>query len=90
MFVVKSSAFMRAIMHSKQDDTNIFFSSNNIHDASVVTSRELIKLSRWFAINKLSLNVSKTNYMVFTNKKDISECQIHNHILINSPLRECL
>ena len=59
------------------DDTNIFFSSNNIRDASVVISRELTKLSRWFAINKLSLNVSKTNYMVFTYKKDISECQIH-------------
>ena len=59
------------------DDTNIFFTSNNIHDASVVISRELIKLSRWFAINKLSLNVSKTNYMVFTYKKDTSKCQVH-------------
>ena len=51
--------------------------NTNIHDASVVISRELTKLRRWFAINKLSLNVSKTNYMVFKNKKDISECQIH-------------
>ncbi len=29
----------------------------------------LDKLSRWFQPNKLSLNVSKTNFMIFSNKK---------------------
>ena len=29
---------------------------------------ELSKLNEWFSINKLSLNVKKTNFMVFGNK----------------------
>ena len=32
-------------------------------------SNELDKLSVWFAVNKLILNVSKTNFMVFGNSK---------------------
>ena len=32
-------------------------------------SHELDKLNRWFRANKLSLNVSKTNFMIFSNKK---------------------
>ena len=28
---------------------------------------ELSKLETWFALSKLSLNVSKTNYMIFSN-----------------------
>ena len=32
-------------------------------------SNELDKLSVWFAVNKLILNVSKTNFMVISNSK---------------------
>ena len=32
-------------------------------------SHELDKLNIWFRANKLSLNVSKTNFMIFSNKK---------------------
>ena len=41
---------------------------------------ELDKLYIWFSVNKLSLNVSKTNYLVFVNHKincDL-DIQIHN------------
>ena len=47
----------------------------------VKLSRELDKLNCWFAVNKLSLNLSKTNYMFFTKQnvpKNI-EVFIHNH-----------
>ena len=39
----------------------------------------LDKLSRWFQPNKLSLNVSKTNFMIFSNKK----CDDNHMISIN-------
>ena len=32
---------------------------------------ELDKLSTWFALNKLALNISKTNFMIFSNNKSI-------------------
>ena len=49
------------------DDTNIFCSGSDIVQQSIIVSNELYKLSEWFAVNKLSLNLSKTNFMLFTN-----------------------
>ena len=49
------------------DDTNIFCSWSDIVQLSIIVSNELDKLSEWFAVNKLSSNLSKTNFMLFTN-----------------------
>ena len=50
------------------DDTNIFCSGSDIVQLSILVSNELDKLIEWFAVNKLSLNLSKNNFMLFTNK----------------------
>ena len=50
------------------DDTNLFYSGKDIKELCSVVSTELDKLCKWFQVNKLSLNTSKTNFMVFTNK----------------------
>ena len=42
-------------------------------------SLELDQLSRWFQANKLSLNLSKANFMIFSNKK----CDDNHTISIN-------
>ena len=44
------------------DDTNIFCSERNLTDLQLILNRELGKLFVWFSVNKLSLNLSKTNY----------------------------
>ena len=51
------------------DDTNIFCSGSDIVQLSIIVSNELDKLNEWFAVNKLSLNLSKTNVMLFTNSR---------------------
>lgn len=51
------------------DDTNIFCSDVNILNLSRTVSKELDRLNIWFAVNKLSLNVSKTNFIIFGNRK---------------------
>ena len=48
---------------------NIYSSNYDISDLYKTTTCELSKLHTWFSINKLSLNLDKTNYMLFTNKK---------------------
>ena len=65
------------------DDTNIFCSGSDIVQLSIIVSNELDKLNEWFAVNKLSLNLSKTNFMLFTNiRRDqnvsirINNCEI--------------
>ena len=47
------------------DDTNLFFSSTNINDLIAIVNRELDKLAVWFRANKLSLNIDKTNFILF-------------------------
>ena len=49
------------------DDTNLFSADKNINQLVTTVSTILDKLCIWFAVNKLSLNVSKTNYMLFGN-----------------------
>ena len=50
------------------DDTNIFCTGNNLEGTCKLISIELKKLQNWFALNKWSLNVTKTNFMVFGKK----------------------
>ena len=40
-------------------------------------SNELVKLSKWFAINKLSPNMAKINVMVFSNHTKTSNVTVH-------------
>ncbi|KAJ8038193.1 hypothetical protein HOLleu_19201 [Holothuria leucospilota] len=47
------------------DDTSILYKHRNIHVATSVINDELTIISNWFRVNKLSLNISKTNYMIF-------------------------
>ena len=50
------------------DDTNTVCAGESIAELCKVVSIELRKLHVWFSINKLSLNISKTNFMVFGKK----------------------
>ena len=47
------------------DDTNLFISSHSLESSSVIVNTVLAKLAKWFRLNKLTLNVSKTNYILF-------------------------
>ena len=53
------------------NDTNLFCSNRDIVNLSIMVGlcHELSKLETLFALKKLSLNVSKTNYMIFSNLK---------------------
>ena len=62
-----AASYAWAIMFA--DDTNIFLSNSNIDDLQDLVNEELSHLAAWLKINKLSLNVKKTHYMVFTNKR---------------------
>ena len=50
------------------DDTNILFSNPDPIILESLINTELKEISNWFKLNKLSLNIKKTNYMIFKNK----------------------
>ena len=73
------------------DDTNIFYESQSLTDLERTLNKELRKLQEWLIVNRLSLNLKKTNFVLFhpfnkplsdsitvkINKKAISE---KNHV----------
>jgi len=65
--IVNVSRILQLILFA--DDTNIFLSGPKIDELCITLNTELSKLSRWFKLNKLSLNIKKTNFILFKSKK---------------------
>ena len=55
------------------DDTNLFINGTNLQDMTNKINAELHEISKWLKVNKLSLNVKKTHFMVFTSRKCLPE-----------------
>ena len=54
------------------DDTTLYCNINRNVTAEVING-ELLKINQWLGANKLSLNVSKTKFMVFhTHNRSVS------------------
>lgn len=47
------------------DDTNISFQRHNLEELETLENIELRNLKEWLDVNKLSLNVAKTEFMVY-------------------------
>ena len=51
------------------DDTSLFYSHNDKVEGAKILNTELSNIANWLAANKLSLNVSKSKLLVFSNKR---------------------
>jgi len=47
------------------DDTNIYYEAENLDKLELTINKELKKLHTWLIVNRLSLNINKTNFVVF-------------------------
>src|SRR6218665_2607324 len=62
--------------------TPIFFAHESRQDLITIINKELQLLDEWFRVNRQSLNIDKTNFIVFhTSRKTIRQMQ--NEININ-------
>ena len=61
------------------DDTNIYYESDDLLELEKTVNKELKLLSLWLNLNRLALNVSKTNFVIFRSTK---KPLYHNVILI--------
>ena len=50
------------------DDSNLFYSGNDITEITKCINAELTNVLYWLEVNKLSLNVSKTHYIIFSSR----------------------
>ena len=51
--------------HLFDDDSNLFLSNKNIRVLEYNANSALIEISEWLNIKKLSLNVEKSNHVIF-------------------------
>ena len=65
------------------DDTALLISDSNILSLECKVNHELEKIKLWLQNNKLSLNCSKTNYMIF-NKQPHKTCHFDLKLYINN------
>ena len=72
----RSSKILSCILFA--DDTNIFCSNNNIHALVNTVNEELKNVSDWLKASKLSLNIKKTQLLIFKakNKKITQQINI--------------
>jgi len=70
LFIIYTNDLPNALSYSKcilfADDTTIYLSLKNIHELYDKINYDLETVSDWFRANKLTLNINKTNYMIFT------------------------
>ena len=59
----QSSKLLNPIMFA--DDTNLFYSHENIFQLFSKVNFEMSEINQWFNANKLSLNVTKTKHSFF-------------------------
>ncbi len=53
------------------DDTNVFIVADNLTDLACKANTCLAELNQWCLANKLSINLGKTNYTIYSPKKKI-------------------
>ena len=60
--IVNTTSLLELILFA--DDTTLLFSHQDIASQNDIINNELQEICNWFQANKLSVNASKTNYMV--------------------------
>ena len=82
----KSSELLKTIMFA--DDTNLFFSGKDTNLLFKSVNRELEHINEWFKANKLSLNIKKTNYILFypKRKEDLIPLKLPELLIDSKPI----
>lgn len=70
------------------DDTTLLYADDNLDRIFTVYNTELPKLINWLRSNKLSINISKTNYIVFHSKKKKLVNKANHKIVIDNKIIE--
>ena len=76
--ILRSSDLLKFIIFA--DNTNLFMSNIDFKTLISNLNDELSKVSRWLKVNKLSLNITKTNFIIIHTRWRYINSDIHLHI----------
>ena len=78
---------MKSILFA--DDAVLVQSDNNLGKLQISVNHEMTKVMDWLTADKLSLNISKTKYMLITNKHVSAESFVINVNSLQVPWCNC-
>ncbi len=73
--------FLRASLYA--DDTQITISSSNLENLILNAQQELVNISEWMRINKLTPNPSKTEFMIIGHPRKTKKLEMWEELLLN-------
>lgn len=78
-----SDCIKEASLRLFADDTNVFVTHKNLSQAKALAESTLKKLSHWFHANKLTLNLDKSNFSIYSHRdsKQLKTLCIDGHII---------
>ena len=58
-------------MHHFADDTNLFYTSKSLKNLNKLVSHDMKNLNNWLSANKISLNIEKTELVLFKSPRRV-------------------
>ena len=75
LFLIYINDLHKAIQYCKvhhfADDTNLFHTSKSVKKLNKLVNRDMKRLNNWLSANKLSLNVEKTELVIFKSPRKV-------------------
>ena len=65
------------------DDTHLTFASNNVTDLNTYLNHDLANVNKWLIVNKLTLNQSKTEFMLIGSRQRLATLQSAPYLTID-------
>ena len=84
--IANCSSILNLIMFA--DDTNVFYSNSDLVQLNYIVNIEVKKLLLWFKANKLTINVNKTNFILFCGKGKQFDPKKVNIVLDDIPINQ--
>ena len=88
LFLIYINDLPNCLIHSRArmfaDDTNLTYASNNIHEINHNLNEDLANVSEWLSANKLTLNQTKTEFMLIGSRQRINTFQSTPLLVINN------
>ena len=66
--------------HIFADNTNLFCTNSSLIPLESLINENLKRVSLWLLANKLSLNIDKTNFIIFHPRQKVINYQVRLHI----------
>ena len=79
-----SNSVVRTMMYA--DDTHLTFASNNIETINDVMNHDLSNVNTWLTANKLTLNSSKTEFMLIGSRQRLGTYDTSPKLIIDGDI----